>query len=59
MNALQEQLTLAALGIGVLGLVVAAYFYFRVKALPEGTETMNLIAKYIREGAMAFLTRED
>ena len=58
MNALQEQLTLAALGIGVLGLVVAAYFYFRVKALPEGTETMNLIAKYIREGAMAFLTRE-
>ena len=58
MNALQEQLTMAALGTGVLGLVVAAYFYFRVKALPEGTETMNLIAKYIREGAMAFLTRE-
>nr|MCS5637164.1 sodium/proton-translocating pyrophosphatase [Myxococcota bacterium] len=58
MNPLLEQLTMATLGAGVLGLVVATYFYFRVKALPEGTETMNLIAKYIREGAMAFLTRE-
>jgi K(+)-stimulated pyrophosphate-energized sodium pump len=29
-----------------------------VKALPEGDETMNLIARYIREGSMAFLMRE-
>ena len=29
-----------------------------MKALPEGTDTMNLIAKYIREGSMAFLVRE-
>jgi K(+)-stimulated pyrophosphate-energized sodium pump len=43
---------------GVLGLVVALFFYFRVKAQPEGNETMNRIAQYVREGAMAFLVRE-
>jgi K(+)-stimulated pyrophosphate-energized sodium pump len=43
---------------GVIGLVVAALFYFRVKALPEGNETMQRIGGYIREGAMAFLERE-
>ena len=59
MNAgLLDQLTMTPLAAGVLGLAVAAFFYFRVKALPEGTDTMNLIAKYIREGAMAFLMRE-
>ena len=58
MNSLIEQLTLAPLAASVVGLVVAAFFYFRVKSLPEGTETMNMIAKYIREGAMVFLMRE-
>jgi len=59
MNAgLLDQLTMTPLAAGVLGLAVAAFFYFRVKALPEGTDTMNLIAKYIREGAMTFLARE-
>ena len=43
---------------GVIGLLCAVFFYFRVKALPEGNETMKRIAGYIREGAMAFLTRE-
>ncbi|MGZ3690982.1 MAG: sodium-translocating pyrophosphatase [Pseudobdellovibrio sp.] len=43
---------------GVVSLVVAALLYFRVKAQPSGNETMNRIAGYIREGAMAFLTRE-
>jgi K(+)-stimulated pyrophosphate-energized sodium pump len=43
---------------GALGLVVAVFFYFRVKALPEGNDTMKRIAGYIREGSMAFLTRE-
>lgn len=43
---------------GVMGLVVAALLYFRVKAQPAGNETMNRIAGYIREGAMAFLKRE-
>jgi len=43
---------------GVLGLVVAAILYLRVKSQPAGNETMNRIASYIREGAMAFLVRE-
>ena len=43
---------------GVLGLIIAAFFYFRVKALPEGNATMARIAGYIREGSMAFLMRE-
>ncbi len=42
----------------VVGLVVAVYFYQRVKGLPEGNETMRRIAGYIREGSMAFLARE-
>ncbi len=48
----------AAPAIGAVGLVIAALFYFRVKGLPDGDETMNRIAGYIREGAMAFLTRQ-
>jgi K(+)-stimulated pyrophosphate-energized sodium pump len=58
MSDLITQLTMAPLAASVIGLVVAAYFYFRVKSLPEGTDTMNLIGKYIREGSMAFLMRE-
>ncbi len=58
MNSLIEQLTMAPLAASIVGLAVAAFFYFRVKSLPEGTETMNMIAKYIREGAMVFLMRE-
>ncbi|QQR46060.1 sodium-translocating pyrophosphatase [Myxococcus xanthus] len=44
--------------VGAVGLLFAAVFYFRVKALPEGDATMNRIAGYIRDGAMAFLVRE-
>ncbi|CAM3347942.1 sodium-translocating pyrophosphatase [Corallococcus sp. ZKHCc1 1396] len=44
--------------IGAVGLLFSAFFYFRVKGLPEGDATMNRIAGYIREGAMAFLVRE-
>ncbi len=58
MNELITQLTLAPLVASVIGLILAAFFYFRVKSLPEGTDTMNLIARYIREGSMAFLIRE-
>ena len=58
MNDLIAQLTLIPLVASVIGLAAAAFFYFRVKSLPEGTDTMNLIAGYIREGAMAFLMRE-
>lgn len=43
---------------GGVGLLVALALYFRVKAQPVGNDTMNKIASYIREGAMAFLVRE-
>ncbi len=58
MNDLIGQLTLVSLGASVVGLAVAMFFYYRVKSLPEGTDTMNMIARYIREGAMTFLMRE-
>ncbi|MCA9506415.1 MAG: sodium/proton-translocating pyrophosphatase, partial [Myxococcales bacterium] len=58
MTDLVSQLTLGTLGASVAGLLVATFFYFRVKGLPEGTDTMNMIGRYIREGAMAFLMRE-
>ena len=58
MNDLISQLTMAPLIASVVALLAAGFFYFRVKALPEGTDTMNLIARYVREGAMAFLVRE-
>ena len=43
---------------GGFGLVLAQFFYFRMKVQPAGNETMNRIAGYVREGAMAFLVRE-
>ena len=58
MNELIGQLTNVSLGASVVGLVVAVFFYFRVKGLPEGNDTMNMIARFIREGAMTFLMRE-
>jgi K(+)-stimulated pyrophosphate-energized sodium pump len=53
-----ESLHSAALGSGGLALLIALVFYFRVKGAPEGNEAMARIARYIREGAMAFLERE-
>jgi len=58
MEELITQLTMVPMIAGVIGLAVAAFFYIRVKSLPEGTDTMNMIARYIREGAMTFLMRE-
>ena len=49
MTDLIARLTQVSLSASVLGLALAAFFYFRVKALPEGTDTMNMIARYIRE----------
>ncbi|HVJ89405.1 MAG TPA: sodium-translocating pyrophosphatase [Labilithrix sp.] len=54
MNALSYQ----SIGTGALALIVARVFYARVKNAPEGNETMARIARYVREGAMAFLARE-
>jgi K(+)-stimulated pyrophosphate-energized sodium pump len=42
----------------VLALAVALILYLRVKTAPEGNEQMQRIARYIRDGAMAFLGRE-
>jgi K(+)-stimulated pyrophosphate-energized sodium pump len=53
-----ERLPLYAIATGAVALVIAAGFYFRVKAAPEGNAAMARIARYIREGAMAFLMRE-
>ncbi len=58
MSDLNAQLTLAPILASIAALGLAGFFYFRVKGLPEGTDTMNLIGQYIREGAMAFLVRE-
>jgi K(+)-stimulated pyrophosphate-energized sodium pump len=46
------------MGTGLVALVVAILLYLRVKAQPEGNAEMARIARYIREGAMAFLARE-
>jgi K(+)-stimulated pyrophosphate-energized sodium pump len=53
-----ETLLMSPTVAGIIGLIVAAVFYIRVKAQPAGNETMNRIAGYVREGAMAFLVRE-
>jgi len=58
MSELIGQLTTVSLVASVVGLAVAVFFYFRVKSLPEGNDTMNMIARFIREGAMTFLMRE-
>ncbi|MGZ3712451.1 MAG: sodium/proton-translocating pyrophosphatase, partial [Bdellovibrionota bacterium] len=55
---MQESLLYFPVIAGPIALVVAIALYFRIKAQPDGNETMNRIAKYIREGSMAFLTRE-
>ena len=51
-------LTYSPAVIGFVGLMFAMMFYIKVKALPSGNETMNRIAGYIRQGSMAFLSRQ-
>lgn len=53
-----DALSYQAIGTGAVALVVARIFYARVKKAPEGNEAMARIARYVREGAMAFLARE-
>src|SRR5690606_38127756 len=52
---LVQNLLYGTIVAAVLGLVVAVYFYARVKRQPTGTDLMNKIAGYVAEGAMAFL----
>jgi K(+)-stimulated pyrophosphate-energized sodium pump len=42
----------------LLALGFAAYFYHRMKAMPEGTSLMQEIAQHVREGAMAYLRQQ-
>ena len=53
-----DALSYQSIGMGAVALVVARVFYVRVKKAPEGNEAMARIARYVREGAMAFLARE-
>jgi K(+)-stimulated pyrophosphate-energized sodium pump len=53
-----ESMLLSPLIAGAVGLILAIFLFFRVKAQPRGNQTMNRIATYIREGSMAFLWRE-
>ncbi|MDR2982025.1 MAG: sodium-translocating pyrophosphatase [Puniceicoccales bacterium] len=42
----------------VLALGFAAWFYFQMKAAPEGTSVMKEIAAHVRAGAMAYLKQQ-
>ncbi len=53
-----DSLPFEAIGVGAVALAVALVFFFRVKSAPEGNAAMARIARYIREGAMAFLTQQ-
>lgn len=55
---MQEGLLYSPVIVGPIALLVALALYFRIKSLPDGNETMNRIALYVRMGSMAFLTRE-
>ncbi len=55
---MHESLFNLPLVVGPLALVIALALYVRVKAQPEGNETMNRIGSYVRDGSMAFLRRE-
>ena len=46
------------LATAVVALLFAAYKFFAVKKLPEGTEEMAAISGKIRSGAMAYLKRQ-
>ena len=55
---MQQNLLYLPIIIGPIALVIALALYARVKSLPDGNETMNRIGQYVREGSMAFLSRE-
>lgn len=55
---MQDNLFYLPVIVGPIALAIAVALYFRVKAQPDGNETMNRIGGYVREGSMAFLSRE-
>ncbi len=48
----------AAIAVGIIGLLYAIVLYRRINKAPKGTERMIEIQSYIKEGAMAFLSKE-
>ena len=53
-----QRLSLYAIAAGALALAVALILYCGSRAHPKATRQMQRIARYIRDGAMAFLGRE-
>lgn len=53
-----ENYLMAPAMTGGIGLIFALILYIRVKAQEVGNDEMNRISKYVRDGAMAFLSRE-
>lgn len=53
-----ESYLMAPAVAGGIGLVFALILYIRVKSQETGNEQMNKISQYVREGSMAFLSRE-
>jgi K(+)-stimulated pyrophosphate-energized sodium pump len=53
-----DQVLFLAPLVGTFALVVAFALFYRVKVLPEGNARMVEISGFIREGSMAFLSRE-
>ncbi len=48
----------AAVAVGVIGLLYALALYNKINKAPQGNERMKEIQSYIKEGAMAFLSRQ-
>ncbi len=57
MNSVGVDLLIAFISSGI-AIIYAIYAAVWVSAKPEGTEKMSFIAKAIKDGAMAFLSRE-
>ncbi|MCC7131021.1 MAG: sodium/proton-translocating pyrophosphatase, partial [Gemmatimonadales bacterium] len=55
---MEANLTLYALGIGLVGLVAVFLTYAGIKRQPDGTAAMKDLAEQIHIGAMAFLKAE-
>ncbi|MDF2699286.1 MAG: sodium-translocating pyrophosphatase [Haloplasmataceae bacterium] len=53
-----KNLIYAGVFVGIIALLYAVVLNNRIKRAPRGTERMQEIQSYIKEGAMAFLSRE-
>lgn len=53
-----NNLIYAAIAVGIIGLLYALVLYKRINRTPRGNDKMIEIQSYIKEGAMAFLSKE-